>query len=113
MTEDFDPYSILPDEKQEWNGHVVHNHDDRYEGSVSFYDALKLSKNTSAVWLLNEIGIDFSKSYLNKLDMPLEDDGLSIALGGLETGVSPIQLVRSEEHTSELQSRGHLVCRLL
>src|SRR5437870_8133444 len=24
-----------------------------------------------------------------------------------------IELVRSEEHTSELQSRGHLVCRLL
>src|SRR5690625_5893719 len=30
--------------------------------------------------------------------------------------VDPLQmarLVRSEEHTSELQSRGHLVCRLL
>src|SRR5207253_5326817 len=25
----------------------------------------------------------------------------------------PVSLVRSEEHTSELQSRGHLVCRLL
>src|SRR5690625_5846072 len=25
----------------------------------------------------------------------------------------PCALVRSEEHTSELQSRGHLVCRLL
>src|SRR5439155_10108840 len=25
----------------------------------------------------------------------------------------PIDRVRSEEHTSELQSRGHLVCRLL
>src|SRR5215208_7930157 len=25
----------------------------------------------------------------------------------------PARLVRSEEHTSELQSRGHLVCRLL
>src|SRR5690625_5905362 len=25
----------------------------------------------------------------------------------------PAQLMRSEEHTSELQSRGHLVCRLL
>src|SRR5690625_5424059 len=24
-----------------------------------------------------------------------------------------IEIVRSEEHTSELQSRGHLVCRLL
>src|SRR5439155_12795642 len=29
--------------------------------------------------------------------------------GGLEFGATP----RSEEHTSELQSRGHLVCRLL
>src|SRR5439155_21157870 len=26
---------------------------------------------------------------------------------------SPIPIPRSEEHTSELQSRGHLVCRLL
>src|SRR5690625_1923512 len=26
---------------------------------------------------------------------------------------SHLQLLRSEEHTSELQSRGHLVCRLL
>src|SRR5690625_7924154 len=26
---------------------------------------------------------------------------------------SPSMVVRSEEHTSELQSRGHLVCRLL
>src|SRR5690625_6811402 len=28
-------------------------------------------------------------------------------------GLTPILGVRSEEHTSELQSRGHLVCRLL
>src|SRR5690625_5832852 len=27
--------------------------------------------------------------------------------------LAPIMAVRSEEHTSELQSRGHLVCRLL
>src|SRR5690625_5593152 len=31
---------------------------------------------------------------------------------GLST-VSTNNLIRSEEHTSELQSRGHLVCRLL
>src|SRR6266702_7329404 len=36
---------------------------------------------------------------------PLEE-----ALGRLRV---QIQQVRSEEHTSELQSRGHLVCRLL
>src|SRR5690625_6094384 len=29
------------------------------------------------------------------------------------TGAAPSPLPRSEEHTSELQSRGHLVCRLL
>src|SRR5207253_5367081 len=27
--------------------------------------------------------------------------------------VSDVRITRSEEHTSELQSRGHLVCRLL
>src|SRR5690625_7023848 len=31
---------------------------------------------------------------------------------GFEGGQMPLQK-RSEEHTSELQSRGHLVCRLL
>src|SRR5690625_6563601 len=28
-------------------------------------------------------------------------------------GIATILFIRSEEHTSELQSRGHLVCRLL
>src|SRR5437868_9079651 len=32
---------------------------------------------------------------------------------GVETGGSNIQFARSEEHTSELQSRFDLVCRLL
>src|SRR5690625_5163942 len=31
----------------------------------------------------------------------------------LNNGLGPITDIRSEEHTSELQSRGHLVCRLL
>src|SRR5690625_5368394 len=35
---------------------------------------------------------------------------LGDAGGGRDLGAHP---VRSEEHTSELQSRGHLVCRLL
>src|SRR5690625_6451913 len=36
-----------------------------------------------------------------------EHFGLLLGCGQIET------TVRSEEHTSELQSRGHLVCRLL
>src|SRR5438045_4512488 len=34
-------------------------------------------------------------------------------VSGLLVAVSVVQLVRSEEHTSELQSLRHLVCRLL
>src|SRR5690625_6156855 len=36
----------------------------------------------------------------------------SLLLHHLTEGI-PELLIRSEEHTSELQSRGHLVCRLL
>src|SRR5690625_6207578 len=32
---------------------------------------------------------------------------------GLSKSFPKLSFVRSEEHTSELQSRGHLVCRLL
>src|SRR5439155_4971675 len=38
---------------------------------------------------------------------------LSFAQSGLGRPVSFEKKARSEEHTSELQSRGHLVCRLL
>src|SRR5439155_19801462 len=31
----------------------------------------------------------------------------------IRVGIRDAQVARSEEHTSELQSRGHLVCRLL
>src|SRR5207253_7814302 len=37
----------------------------------------------------------------------------TIARVDAEAGVPQRFAVRSEEHTSELQSRGHLVCRLL
>src|SRR5690554_6962563 len=40
----------------------------------------------------------------------LEEDVTARGLTGLP---ERLQLVRSEEHTSELQSRPHLVCRLL
>src|SRR5690625_6002825 len=45
---------------------------------------------------------------------PEQASSVLLAPGGLAGRlVTPMMLARSEEHTSELQSRGHLVCRLL
>src|SRR5690625_6068864 len=38
---------------------------------------------------------------------------IDMALGAFGYSVDDKDEIRSEEHTSELQSRGHLVCRLL
>src|SRR5690625_6914250 len=40
-------------------------------------------------------------------------DEMKVFLRELEEGIKQLTKVRSEEHTSELQSRGHLVCRLM
>src|SRR5690625_2357157 len=44
-----------------------------------------------------------------KYDQRIADTPIVVALGQRKVA----QRIRSEEHTSELQSRGHLVCRLL
>src|SRR3712207_8329967 len=42
-----------------------------------------------------------------------DEHGEPVALAAEAQGISPRELARSEEHTSELQSRQYLVCRLL
>lgn len=95
--EQYDPYTLLKDEKMTYDGNYTpQNYDYQYEGEVTLYDALKESKNAPAVWLLNEIGISYSKEFLTKLGISLPNDhNLSIALGGLYEGVTPIELVQA------------------
>ncbi|WP_237417616.1 transglycosylase domain-containing protein [Halobacillus litoralis] len=97
MTGDYDPYSLLSDEKQTFgtNDYAPNNYDDQYEGEVSLYQALIESKNVSAVWLLDQIGISYAKEYLEKAGLPTKDDGLSIALGGLSDGYTPLQITEA------------------
>ncbi|MFP3488547.1 penicillin-binding transpeptidase domain-containing protein, partial [Staphylococcus sp. SIMBA_130] len=52
-----------------------------------------MSANAPAVWLLNEIGIPYSKSYLEKSGLSIEDRDLKIALGGIDKGVSPFEMM--------------------
>lgn len=88
----FAPYTILKDELKQYDGYEPRNHNDSYVGDITLYDALRLSKNTTAVSVLNEIGIDKGKSYLEKVGYELNDQGLSVALGGLKKGLTPLQM---------------------
>src|SRR5690625_6741848 len=85
--------------------------------------AMGLLTQSSVLGLLSAIGIPFltatavplatltgSELFIDvvrAVDLP----GAAVALGDGRAGA--FELLRSEEHTSELQSRGHLVCRLL
>ena len=88
--EKYTPFTLLPD--QQTDKYMVSNVDGTYANAVTIYEALMSSKNTSTVWLLDQIGIDYAKDYLEQLGMPIEDEGLAIALGGLAEGVTPLQL---------------------
>lgn len=89
------PYSLLKDKKiayPAFGGWEPHNYNGVYPGKMTMYDALRVSENAPAVWLLNQIGIPKSKKYLNKLGINIPDNGLSIALGGLKYGVTPLRM---------------------
>ncbi|RXI99897.1 PBP1A family penicillin-binding protein [Anaerobacillus alkaliphilus] len=88
----YGPYSLLKDELLNYGGYEPRNYNNSYEGMLTMYDALKDSSNASAVWLLNELTVNKGKSYLEKLNIPIEDDGLALALGGMAEGLSPLQL---------------------
>ncbi|MRG86950.1 transglycosylase domain-containing protein [Salinibacillus xinjiangensis] len=95
-TGDYHPYSLLVDEKLTYGEtYTPENFNDVYEGRVSMYDAVKDSKNATAVWLLNEMGVPFAKQYLSSMGMKIPDKNLSIALGGLTEGITPLDMVKA------------------
>jgi len=86
--------SVLLDEKTDFGGYTPQNAGDRYYGFVTMRTALRNSLNTTAVRLLEEIGIDNSIQYLHKMGIPTEknDQNLSLALGSMTYGVTPVEL---------------------
>lgn len=97
-TENYKPYSLLADQKmtyEAFNGYEPENYSGNYRGQITMYDALTVSANAPAVWLLNEIGIDTAKSYLHKSGINIPDKGLAMALGGLKHGVTPLKMAQA------------------
>nr|WP_246238082.1 PBP1A family penicillin-binding protein [Alkalicoccus luteus] len=88
---DYEPYSLLTDELLSYDGYEPRNFSDTYSGEVTMYEAVKDSLNAPAVWLLNEIGIEQARQVLADFNIESGDEGLSIALGGMQEGISPLQ----------------------
>lgn len=88
--------SLLEDKLESYgsNNYTPHNWNNVYSGQLPMYQALALSKNTSAVWLLNKIGVNKGFASVEKFGIKLADSdaNLSLALGGLKKGVSPYQI---------------------
>jgi penicillin-binding protein 2A len=98
-TGNFFPWSTVQDVKQCFdNGkYCPSNSNGNYLGAIPMRQAIKESRNVSAVWLLNQIGISNGLSFADKLGIKLdkEDRNLSVALGGLTHGVTPLEMVRA------------------
>ena len=90
-------YSATPllDEKSNFNGYCPSNYNDNYEGYISVKKSLAKSSNVCAVKLLNYVGIENAREYLQNLGIPLsaEDNNLSLALGSSKNGIPFINLL--------------------
>ncbi|MEH7333635.1 penicillin-binding protein 1A [Neobacillus drentensis] len=88
---------MLKDEPMKFGKYQPSNYDHQYMGEVPMYDAVKESKNVSAVWLLNEIGIEKGLDSVKRFGISLDkaDRNLSLALGGLHKGVSPLNMAEA------------------
>lgn len=79
------------------NGYEPHNVDNGYSNQIPMYQALAQSKNVPAVWLLDKIGVDKGVQSLSNfgIKVPKRDQNLALALGGVSTGVSPLQMAHA------------------
>jgi penicillin-binding protein 2A len=88
------PYDLLRDEQMSFGSYTPRNYDNRYRGRVTMIDAVKDSVNVSAVWLLNEIGIDKGAESVQKFGFTNFERQLGMALGG-GVQVSPLGMARA------------------
>ncbi len=68
------------------------NYDGRYRGKQTVRQAIAVSGNVIPVRILNQLGVDKSMEYLNRMGLTINDSniGLSLALGAKE--YSPLQI---------------------
>ncbi|WP_274650643.1 penicillin-binding protein 1A [Paenibacillus humicola] len=96
-TGDWYPWSIVQDTKTCYGSYCPSDSNaNKYLGPITIRQSIKESRNASAVWLLNQIGITKGLDFADRLGFKLDkknDRNLAIALGGLTQGVTPLQMV--------------------
>ncbi|NGP44847.1 PBP1A family penicillin-binding protein, partial [Bacillaceae bacterium SIJ1] len=88
----YGPYALLEDQQQSYGSYSPTNYNGVYQGQQSMYDAVISSGNAAAVWLLNEIGLERGKEKLLQAGVPVQDEGLPMALGGTKEGITPMSI---------------------
>ncbi|WP_241993774.1 transglycosylase domain-containing protein [Mesobacillus foraminis] len=106
----------LKDEEMEFNGYKPGNHSGTFKGDVPMHEALKDSLNVPAVWLLNEMGISKGLDAAKRFGIPLDenDRNLAIALGGLDKGVSPLNMAEAYSAFANdgVRTEAHAISRI-
>jgi len=75
------------------NGRYPENYERTFNGLIPVRDALRMSLNVVAAKIWRDIlGPDLSLSYLKKVGIERTQRNVSLSLGGLDEGVSPLQM---------------------
>lgn len=86
--------TVLDDYRKDFSGYAPSNFKEKYYGKTTVRQALALSLNVPAVEVLEENGIEYSKTVAEKMGIEFDADDryLALALGGMKYGVSPLEL---------------------
>ena len=84
--------TVINDNKKSFNNYSPSNYDNKYYGLVTLKTALEKSLNVPAVELLNDFGIEKAINYAKKMNVNIQNNDLSIALGAINNGLTLQQL---------------------
>ncbi|WP_170270046.1 transglycosylase domain-containing protein [Heliorestis acidaminivorans] len=92
----WEPHQRLIDQPLSFRGYQPKNYDGIFRGQPTMNEAVALSINVSAVWLLDQIGVNRGFQALQAMGMPLSegDKHLALALGGMRDGFSPLDMAK-------------------
>ncbi len=94
---DAGPASVIDDAPIELPDYTPKNYDGKYRGLITLRTALTHSINIPAVKLLDKVGLDQGRQFASRLGFELTpgEEGLSLALGGIHKGVTPLQMAQA------------------